>query len=159
MPLNKIRTQAAAAVTSVLQAEFDHTPESIHFEVPPRRDLGDLAWPGALPLAKVLRMAPRKIAETIAAEAQWPDEVERVEVAGPGFLNLWVKPEAWHQALSDMLLEGSSFLRSDVRGTSSSASRRTSKSTTATCVAWQASARTKARTPALSGNGCSPIMA
>ena len=44
MPLNRIRTEAARAVAEVLVAEFEHTPESIHFEVPPRRELGDLAW-------------------------------------------------------------------------------------------------------------------
>jgi arginyl-tRNA synthetase len=62
----------------------------VALEVPPRRELGDLAWPGALPLAKTLRLPPREIAETIRETAVWPPEISRVEIAGPGFLNLYL---------------------------------------------------------------------
>ncbi len=88
MPLQSIRKRAAEALAEALAAAFDHRPEQVVLEVPPRRELGDLAWPGALPLAKVLRRPPREIAEAVAAGAAWPDEVARVEIAGPGFLNL-----------------------------------------------------------------------
>ena len=90
MPLQSIKKRAAEAVADALEAEFDHRPDEVFFEVPPKRELGDLAWPGALPLAKVLRRAPRQIAEAIADKAEWPDEVARVEIAGPGFLNLFL---------------------------------------------------------------------
>ena len=90
MPLNDIRTRAAAALAAALEAEFDHRPEEIVLEVPPRRELGDLAWPGALPLARVLKRAPRQIAESVAQRVDWPPEVVRAEIAGPGFLNLWI---------------------------------------------------------------------
>jgi len=90
MPLNDIRTRAAEALMTALEAEFDHRPDEIGLEVPPRRELGDLAWPGALPLARVLKKAPRQIAEAVAERAEWPPEVIRVEIAGPGFLNLWI---------------------------------------------------------------------
>lgn len=87
MGLEQIRNQAAAAIAAALTAEFGHAAEVV-LEVPPRRDLGDLAWPGALPLARVLKTAPRQIAETVKAAAAWPEGVARVEIAGPGFLNL-----------------------------------------------------------------------
>ncbi len=99
MPLQSVKKRAAEAVASALEAEFDHRPEQVVFEVPPRRDLGDLAWPGALPLAKVLRRSPRQIAETIAEKTVWPDEVARVEIAGPGFLNLFLKRDLFLAAL------------------------------------------------------------
>jgi len=91
MPLESIRKRAAEALAAALEAEFDHRPEEVALEVPPRRDLGDLAWPGALPLARELKRAPRQIAEGIAKKAVWPEEVARVEIAGPGFLNLFLK--------------------------------------------------------------------
>ena len=91
MPLNDIRSRAARAVRDAIQGEFGVLPDDVVLEVPPRRDLGDLAWPGALPMAKVLKRPPRQIAETVAECASWPDEVIRVEVAGPGFLNLWLE--------------------------------------------------------------------
>ncbi len=90
MLLSTIRAEAAAALSAALKAEFDHDAGDIVLEVPPRRDLGDLAWPGALPLARVLRRSPRAIAETLAASVAWPAAIERVEVAGPGFLNLFL---------------------------------------------------------------------
>ena len=90
MPLNDIRTRAAAALADALEAEFDHRPDEIVLEVAPKRDMGDLAWPGALPLARVLKRAPRQIAEAVAQRADWPSEIARVEIAGPGFLNLWL---------------------------------------------------------------------
>jgi len=91
MPLEDIKNRTAAALAEALETELGHRPESIHLEIPPRRDLGDLAWPGALPLARVLRRAPRDIAAAAAAAASWPAEVERAEVAGPGFLNLYLR--------------------------------------------------------------------
>ncbi len=91
MPLTAVREAAAAAIATALEEAFGHDPGDISLEVPPRRDLGDLAWPGALPLARVLRRAPRQIAEAVAASARWPTEVERVEIAGPGFLNLFLR--------------------------------------------------------------------
>jgi arginyl-tRNA synthetase len=90
MPLQSIKERAAAALAAALETELGHRPEAVTLEIPPRRELGDLAWPGALPLAKVLRRAPRQIAEAVAAGARWPAEVARVEVAGPGFLNLFL---------------------------------------------------------------------
>ncbi len=90
MPLNDIRNRAAAALVAAVEAEYDHRPDEVTLEVAPRRDLGDLAWPGALPLARVLKRSPRQIAEAVAARTQWPPEIVRVEIAGPGFLNLWL---------------------------------------------------------------------
>ena len=91
MPMQSIMHRASQAIHDALASAFSHEPESVNLEIPPRRDLGDLAWPGALPLAKVLRTAPRQIAQTVADQAQWPEEIDSVEIAGPGFLNLRLK--------------------------------------------------------------------
>jgi len=90
MPLESIRDRAAEALAAALESEFGVRPETVDLEVPPRRELGDLAWPGALPLARQLKQPPRGIADRIAGRASWPEEVERVEIAGPGFLNLFL---------------------------------------------------------------------
>lgn len=99
MPLTDLRSRAAEALAAALESEFDHSPETVTLEVPPNRELGDLAWPGALPLARVLRQNPRAIAERLAESARWPGEVARVEVAGPGFLNLFLDRHALLQRL------------------------------------------------------------
>ena len=90
MSLDSIRERAAEALAGALETAFDHRPDTVVFEVPPKRELGDLAWPGALPLARELKTAPRQIAEKVAEAADWPEEVIRVEIAGPGFLNLFL---------------------------------------------------------------------
>jgi arginyl-tRNA synthetase len=88
--LESIKERAADAVAAALEAEFGFRPDGVAFEVPPRRELGDLAWPGALPLARKFETNPRQIAEKINETAAWPEEVVRVEIAGPGFLNLFL---------------------------------------------------------------------
>jgi arginyl-tRNA synthetase len=90
MSLESIKKRAVEALSTALEAEFDIRPDEVWFEVPPKRELGDLAWPGALPLARELKTAPRQIAEKINESAKWPEEVVRVEIAGPGFLNLFL---------------------------------------------------------------------
>jgi arginyl-tRNA synthetase len=100
MPLESIKQKAAEALAKALEEAFDHTAPEVRFEVPPKRELGDLAWPGALPLAKELKTAPRQIAEKINEAAKWPEEIIRVEVAGPGFLNLYLDR---NQVLSRLL--------------------------------------------------------
>ncbi len=64
-------------------------------EVPPKTELGDLAFPVAFELAKRIkqqtgeRKNPREIAETLRAALETQDFVERVEVAGAGYLNVF----------------------------------------------------------------------
>ena len=82
MPLESIKEKAAEALAAALEEAFDHRPAEVRLEVPPKRELGDLAWPGALPLARELKTAPRQIAEKINQTAAWPEEIIRVPDSG-----------------------------------------------------------------------------
>jgi arginyl-tRNA synthetase len=78
---------------------------------PRHKGQGDYSTNAAMLLAPVLSAAPRSIAERIGAElsAALGDELERAEVAGPGFLNL-VMSDAWHRrALRSVLASGDRF--------------------------------------------------
>ena len=57
-------------------------------------DFGDYQCNAAMSLAKVLSMAPRKIAEAVVEGAASSEMVARLEVAGPGFVNVWLN-DAW----------------------------------------------------------------
>jgi arginyl-tRNA synthetase len=57
-------------------------------------EFGDYQCNAAMGLAKLLRQAPRAIAERVAAGPELPDCLARIEVAGPGFLNLYLD-SAW----------------------------------------------------------------
>ena len=70
---------------------------------------GDYATNAALQLAPTRRRAPRELAEELAAEAEKIEEVERAEVAGPGFVNLWLAPAWYEQALGKILEAGRDY--------------------------------------------------
>lgn len=75
---------------------------------------GDMATNAAMVLAKDAKAKPRDLAETIAARLGADPLVARVDVAGPGFINLTLKPEAWFGALRIVLHEGAGYGRSAV---------------------------------------------
>ena len=53
-------------------------------------EFGDYQCNAAMELAKVLKVAPRQIAQTFVDEAELPDYVEKIEIAGPGFINIFL---------------------------------------------------------------------
>ncbi|HEX2464777.1 MAG TPA: arginine--tRNA ligase [Thermoanaerobaculia bacterium] len=84
--LRALEAAVVAEVRRVVAERFsvEHSPV---LETPPRRDLGDLAAPSALHLARTLRRKPRDIATEIAAALTLPAGVERVTIEGAGYLN------------------------------------------------------------------------
>jgi arginyl-tRNA synthetase len=84
--------------------------------VEPPRDAshGDMATNAAMVLAKEAKSKPRDLAEAIATKLRADDLIASVEVAGPGFINLTLKPSAWSDALRTVLREGASYGRSAV---------------------------------------------
>ncbi len=86
-----LRERVRAAAADKFGVELEQVPS----EVPPRTDLGDLAFPVAFELAKRIKQAtgekrnPRAIAEELKQVLESDEAVERVEVAGAGYLNLF----------------------------------------------------------------------
>lgn len=75
---------------------------------------GDFASNVALALAGPLGRPAREIAERIIAAIEDPEGLfERVEVAGPGFVNLVLAKDRWHDVLARVLQEGEAYGRSD----------------------------------------------
>ena len=70
---------------------------------------GDYATNVAMQLAPVQRRSPRELGEELAAKAAELDEVDRAEVAGPGFVNLWLAPGWFGEALGEILEAGAGF--------------------------------------------------
>ena len=91
--LAELKRRVADGLSATIRELWDVSHEPI-VEVPPRRDLGDLAFPGALQLAREVRKPPRAIAEALAGAWQPPAEVLRVEIAGPGYPNLFLDRSA-----------------------------------------------------------------
>src|SRR4030081_964651 len=87
--------------------------------VEPPRDAshGDMATNAAMVLAKEAKSKPRDLAEAIATKLRADDMIAAVDVAGPGFINLSLKPSAWSDALRTVLREGASYGRSAMGAT------------------------------------------
>ncbi len=62
-------------------------------EIPPREEMGDIATPSAMVLAKTLKIAPRTIASEIIESLKNSSFFQSVEIAGPGFLNFRLSDE------------------------------------------------------------------
>jgi arginyl-tRNA synthetase len=85
-------------------------------ERPPQADLGDYSTNAAMMLAGVLKQPPRAIAERLgeALAAELGGAVERVEVAGPGFLNVFLADGWLKAAAGAALADGDDFGRTRV---------------------------------------------
>ena len=77
---------------------------------PPRDPAhGDVATNAAMVLCKQLAMPPRALAEKIAAKLAAGEDVAKVEIAGPGFINIRLKPSIWPKVLSSALALGDAY--------------------------------------------------
>jgi arginyl-tRNA synthetase len=94
----------------------DQIPSGL-ITVPEKPEFGDLSSTVAFHLAQTKSgqgeqsrrsLAPRQIAEEIVAAID-KSPFERVEIAGPGFINFFFKPETIHQALREILAQGSEY--------------------------------------------------
>lgn len=75
----------------------------IHFEIPKEKKFGDLTTNIAHLLAPLVKLPPRKVAEIILDNAaNWPEDLEKVEIAGSGFLNLFFKIHFWQAQLQQI---------------------------------------------------------
>ena len=81
---------AAAATKAIAAGELPEAPlPEVLLEVPPQKDLGDFSTNFAMQGAKLFKKAPRQIAEALIKHLD-ADFVDKVEVAGPGFINFYL---------------------------------------------------------------------
>jgi arginyl-tRNA synthetase len=85
-------------------------------EFPREAAHGDLACNAAMVLAKPARMKPRDIATALAEKLGAVPEIAKVEVAGPGFLNLTMDPAFWHRVVEAVLQDGEKYGRASLGG-------------------------------------------
>ncbi len=102
----ELQERLAGATRSAARAAFDVDLEEVSFQYPPRVDLGDLALTAPFDLAKKLRRKPRDIAERLAQDLASAPGVRRAEVAGGGYVNLFLDRAAFARELGSGLAEG-----------------------------------------------------
>ncbi|PYS91817.1 MAG: arginine--tRNA ligase [Acidobacteria bacterium] len=95
LKLLELQQTLRACVRATAATKFDIALESVVAEIPPRTELGDLAFPVAFELAKRIKQAtgqkanPRALAEELKVALEAEPNVARVEVAGAGYLNVF----------------------------------------------------------------------
>jgi arginyl-tRNA synthetase len=112
-----IHDSVAAAIGALVADEV--LPPGINqsrLVVEPPRDQthGDMSTNAAMVLAKDADRKPRDLAEAIAEKLRADPLIAKVEVAGPGFINMKLDPSLWREALRAAILAGPDFGRSDI---------------------------------------------
>jgi arginyl-tRNA synthetase len=113
--LTRVRRASDELITAgVLPSGIDQSRVTVE---PPRDPShGDMATNVAMVLAKDAGKKPRELAEAYAERLRADGLVGSVEIAGPGFINLTLKPAAWIDALRSAVKLGRNFGRSDAGG-------------------------------------------
>src|ERR1700722_11314142 len=113
--LDRVRAVNNAPVAAgFLPAGIDQSRVTVE---PPRDPAhGDIATNAAMVLAKDAGRKPRELADAIAEKLRADAVVSKVDVAGPGFINLTLKPTAWIAALRGAVQSGARYGVSDVGG-------------------------------------------
>jgi arginyl-tRNA synthetase len=84
-------------------------PEECAWEVPRQAEHGDYATNAPMVLARAAKRAPKQIADLVVKNFPPMPEVERLEVAGPGFLNVFLAPAWCAAALREILAVGAEY--------------------------------------------------
>jgi arginyl-tRNA synthetase len=106
-----------AALTTQVEAGTLRLPDGVPTEVvverPRNKEHGDYATNVALQLAKKAGMPPREFAQSLADALGATDGIAKVDIAGPGFLNITVSAGAQGQVAADVVAAGASYGRSE----------------------------------------------
>jgi arginyl-tRNA synthetase len=102
------------ALDALPEELVDGAARGVGIEVENTRDAqhGDFASNLAMRLAKATRQNPRKLAQALAAALPSSDAIEKVEIAGAGFINFFLRSDAYTQEIGKVLKDGESYGRS-----------------------------------------------
>ncbi len=109
-----MKRDVAALLVEALDALHVSTRQPFEIEVPREESFGDLSTPVAMGLAKVLKKPPKKIAEDIASRLKNSGILEKIEIAGPGFINFTFTKSYLYSSLEQLLRAEKSYLRENI---------------------------------------------
>ena len=112
--LRVLITAAVEAARASGELNFDALP-AFEVDAPKQADHGDLATNLALVLAKQARMPPRKVAEILVSRVAAPaGMLQKIEIAGPGFINFFIDDAFWYRVLPEIYALGPAYGDSDL---------------------------------------------
>jgi arginyl-tRNA synthetase len=108
-----VKNELLEALAASLEKLLPGAGAKAAFESPKVAAHGDLATTAAMQLAKPLKLNPRQLAETLRTELLSQESIARlvqdIEIAGPGFINIRLKPESKQQVVREVLAQGAQF--------------------------------------------------
>ena len=108
----EIRSHLTQLFTTALAKVAPQQPATIiDFERPKQPTFGDYSCAAAMQLTRLLKRAPQKIARELIDALPASEWVERMEVAGPGFINIYLRPHAKQQVVRTILRAGDAYGR------------------------------------------------
>lgn len=109
-------TEKLGKIVAELLTELGVENPSVFFEHPTELAHGDYATNAAMAYAKELKTNPRALAEQIKQyiENQKPDMIEKIEIAGPGFINFYLPKQFFVDNIKAILQEGDHFGASQI---------------------------------------------
>ena len=117
MAINKIETTLKETLKqAIINCGFvsEYDLDSIVIEIPKDKAHGDYSTNLAMQLTKLLKRNPREIAnEIVEAIDQDAAQIEKIEIAGPGFINLFLAKNIMTSIITDVLNEKEKFGNSD----------------------------------------------
>ena len=105
--IDVIKNSVDALISEEILKSSGELPE-IKLEVPPKKEFGDFSTNFAMQAAKVFHTAPKKIAEEIKSRIS-ADFIERIEIAGAGFMNFYLKSDVIYQELKNIFDDVENF--------------------------------------------------
>lgn len=111
----RIIKMVADAIAPLLSSVDQAAASNIELDIPKAAQHGDYATNIALSLTRQLKRNPREIASQILSNLKDTDGIlEKVEIAGPGFINFFVRPSAWHEVLKQIHMESDAYGRQSI---------------------------------------------
>ncbi|MCL2108862.1 MAG: arginine--tRNA ligase, partial [Oscillospiraceae bacterium] len=107
------KEQVRQAVLSAMGKLAVENPPAFIVEIPADPANGDFSCNAAMVCAKALKKNPREIAAAIIENIDSQGIFERVETAGPGFINFYLAANWYSQAVSGIIAAGADFGKSD----------------------------------------------
>jgi arginyl-tRNA synthetase len=111
--IEQLEAAIKAAITRAIKTGeiVGVTPLSITLERPKNRDHGDYATSIALQFAKTAEKNPREVAQIISEQLKGVDGISKVEIAGPGFINITLDRAGQAELVSTILIAGKDYGR------------------------------------------------
>lgn len=111
-----LKEQIKEMINSALnELSIEFNLESIVVEVPKKREQGDFSTNIAMQLTKVLKDNPRNIAKKIVEVlSKNTNEIKTIEIAGPGFINIYLNDEYVFSGISNVIKQGENYGSSSI---------------------------------------------